>query len=167
MASSDFTDPYINPETGILRNRVGARTQRDLDATEGALTYARAAELLEQPPKPSGDLNELRAIHRHLFQDVCDWAGNLRTVDISKNLGTDKRTEFFLPKSMLQRGTRFAADEMCEDNHLPGKPRDRFIERLAHHYDQGNTVISPACTRCSSASRALRPLHRPTTSCLS
>jgi cell filamentation protein len=35
---------------------------------------------------PSGkfDLRHLRAIHRHLFQDVYDWAGKLRTVEIAK-----------------------------------------------------------------------------------
>ncbi|MCV9940051.1 Fic family protein [Boseaceae bacterium BT-24-1] len=35
---------------------------------------------------PSGqfDLAHLRAIHHHLFQDVYDWAGELRTVEIAK-----------------------------------------------------------------------------------
>lgn len=88
MASTDFTDPYIDPETGILRNKVGARSQRDLDAAEADLAAARAYRLiLTNPIKPTGDLDELRAIHRHLFQDVYDWAGELRTVDISKHLG--------------------------------------------------------------------------------
>ncbi len=30
------------------------------------------------------DLRHLRAIHRYLFQDVYDWAGDIRTVNISK-----------------------------------------------------------------------------------
>src|SRR5690606_15090999 len=35
-------------------------------------------------PSGSFDLKHLRAIHRHLFQDVYDWAGELRTVEIFK-----------------------------------------------------------------------------------
>lgn len=138
MASADFTDPYIDPETGILRNKVGATDQGTLDQAEGALTYARAAELLTHWPKPTGDLDELRAIHRHLFQDVYPWAGELRTVDISKNLGPDEATEFFLPHSMLERGMGFAAEELRADNYLRGMDRGQFIQRLAHHYDQWN-----------------------------
>src|SRR5690625_1026637 len=95
MASADFTDPYIDSETGILRNKVGARSQRDLDAAEADFTAARAYQLiLATPIKATGDLDELRAIHRHLFQDIYEWAGQLRTVDISKNLGPEEATEF-------------------------------------------------------------------------
>lgn len=61
MASADFTDPYIDPETGILHNKVGARSQRDLDAAEADLAAYRALELFQRPIKATGDLGELRA----------------------------------------------------------------------------------------------------------
>ncbi|WP_197735645.1 Fic/DOC family protein [Allostella humosa] len=35
-------------------------------------------------PVGSFDLKHLRAIHRHLFQDIFDWAGEIRTVEIAK-----------------------------------------------------------------------------------
>lgn len=38
-------------------------------------------ELIERPVAGSYDLAHLKAIHRHLFQDVYDWAGELRTVN--------------------------------------------------------------------------------------
>jgi fido (protein-threonine AMPylation protein) len=44
-----------------------------------ALNRARLVQLIDRPPKPTGDLTELRAIHRQLFQDLCDWAGQIRT----------------------------------------------------------------------------------------
>ena len=52
-------------------------------------------ELLEYPPPATGDLDELRAIHRELFSDVYDWAGEVRTVDMRKNV---EGAEFFLPR---------------------------------------------------------------------
>ncbi|WP_240423254.1 Fic family protein [Leucobacter sp. wl10] len=74
----EIVDPYLDPAAGILRNEVGAFTRADLASAEGALTFARAVELVDTPVRATGDLDELRAIHRHLFQDVYDWAGQLR-----------------------------------------------------------------------------------------
>lgn len=76
MASTEFVDPYLDPETGLLRNKVGAQTKVALDEAEGDLSFARLVQLMDHPVKPTGDLDELRAIHRHLFQDVYDWAGS-------------------------------------------------------------------------------------------
>lgn len=136
MASSEFVDPYLDPETGLLRNKVGARTKVALDEAEGDLAFARLIQLMDHPPKATGDLEELGAIHRHLFQDVYEWAGELRTVDIRKNV---EGAEYFLPVSMIGRAASYAAEELRADNALRGMDRDQFIERLAYHYDQLNT----------------------------
>lgn len=120
MASPDFlVDPYIDPDSGLLRNLVGAQTQRALDEAEGALSFARLVQLVDHPVKPTGDLEELRDIHRHLFQDVYAWAGELRTVDIRKN---EEGAQFFLPVSMIERAAMFAAKELRDDNELQGPP---------------------------------------------
>ncbi len=132
MASSDFIDPYLDPESGLLRNLVGVQTKSALDDAEGALAFARLVQLMDHPVKPTGDLDELRAIHRHLFQDVYAWAGEPRTVDIRKN---EEGAQFFLPVSMIERAAMFAAGELREDNELRGLPREKFIDRLAYHYD--------------------------------
>jgi cell filamentation protein len=84
--SEEFLNPYLDPETGILRNLVGARTKGSLGDAEGSLSFARLVQLMDRPAKPTGDLTELRAIHRNLFQDLYDWAGQIRTVDIRKNV---------------------------------------------------------------------------------
>lgn len=137
MASADFVDPYLDPTTGLLRNTVGATTQSTLDEAEGDLSFARLVQLMEQPVEPTSDLNELRAIHGHLFQDVYDWAGQLRTVDIRKNV---PGAQFFLPVSMIERSATYAAEELRTDNELRGMNRRQFIGRLAHHYDQFNYI---------------------------
>lgn len=111
MAWTDAADPYLDPETGVLRNKVGARTKVALD--------------------------ELRAIHRQLFQDVYVWAGELRTVDVRKNY---EGAEPFLPASMIKQAAHHAASELREDNGLRGIDRDRFVERLSYHYDQFNYI---------------------------
>lgn len=136
MGSAEV-DPYIDPATGILRNLVGAKTREALGTAEGDLVFARLVQLTERPPAGSGDLAELQAIHRELFQDVFDWAGELRTVDIRKQ---QEGAEPFLPVQMIERASFFAADELRADNYLRGMNEDQFIDRLAYHYDAFNYI---------------------------
>jgi cell filamentation protein len=153
---AEVVDPYLDPDTGLLRNLVGARTQGALDQAEGDLTYIRAAELQERPVRPTGDLDEFRAIHRQLFQDVYPWAGEVRTVDLRKNVAG---AEHFLSVGAIDRGSMFAADELRADNMLRGMKREQFIDRLSHHYDQWNTGGS-ALLGCELYAYDLPPLDR-------
>lgn len=128
-------DPYIDRATGVLRNLVGARTKVALEEIEGDLSFARLVQLVDHPAAPTGDLDELRAIHRHLFQDVYEWAGELRIINMRKNTpGSD----FFLPVELLDRAAGNAFAQLREERMLTGLSRPEFIERLAHHYDQVN-----------------------------
>ncbi|WP_378145467.1 Fic/DOC family protein [Cnuibacter sp. UC19_7] len=133
----EFVDPYIDPATGVLRNLVGAVTKAELDAVEGDLVPIRMLRLAAEPPPPTGDLAELRAIHRFLFGPVYGWAGELRTVDIRKNV---EGAGYFVPVSMVERAAGFAAEDLRADDDLRGMGRTTFIARLAHHYDQFNYI---------------------------
>lgn len=68
----------------ILANLVGAATWAELRAREDAFVAIRAMTLHTHNIPGSYDLDGLRAIHRHLFQDVYVWAGELRTVTTGK-----------------------------------------------------------------------------------
>jgi cell filamentation protein len=76
-------DPYADPVTGVLRNRLGLSTTRELEIAEREITHA-AIFLKESPVKTSYDLRHPCAIHRRIFGDIYDWAGQLRTVAIAK-----------------------------------------------------------------------------------
>jgi cell filamentation protein len=65
----------------VLRNLLDIRDAADLDRVERELVVQRVREGV---PGGDFDLAHLRAIHRHLFQDVYEWAGQVRTVEISK-----------------------------------------------------------------------------------
>jgi cell filamentation protein len=78
-------DPYVDDETGILKNLLGCRTEEGLSLKERELSYLRQTELWLHPIEPTFDLAHLQAIHKHLFQDVYSWAGRLRTIDISRD----------------------------------------------------------------------------------
>jgi cell filamentation protein len=74
-------DPYLYPGSAVLRNKLDLHDADALDVMERRLVTAR---IIEGVPSGRFDLVHLRAIHRHLFQDVYEWAGEVRTVEIAK-----------------------------------------------------------------------------------
>lgn len=76
-----FEDPYAYPGTSVLRNLLDIPDQATLSAYEVEISTLRAEE-----PLPEGDFDPEHycRIHRHLFQDVYEWAGQYRTVRTSK-----------------------------------------------------------------------------------
>lgn len=137
MASPDFVDPYLIPGTAVLRNIVGAATAPELAAAEADLSFARALELLDRPVAATNDLDELREVHRRLFQDVFDWAGHLRSVDVRKNV---PGAEYFMPFGHIERAAEICFRDLAEEDHLSGLDRQEFIQRLAFHYERINYI---------------------------
>lgn len=77
---SDTTYCYP-PDFTVLKNKFDLRDQAELDRVERRMVRTR---ILERCPTGVFDLAHLQAIHRHLFQDIYEWAGQIRTVEISK-----------------------------------------------------------------------------------
>ncbi len=83
---------YMWPDTidrlggGVLRNKQGIKDPWDLAVVERRLSDLRELELriggVDIPR--TYDAEHLRALHRHLFQDTYEWAGEFRTVEMGK-----------------------------------------------------------------------------------
>lgn len=78
MSDTDYCYP---PGFDVLRNRFGIRDSHHLNRVERLFVTQR---ITEGVPTGNFDLDHLMAIHRHLFQDVYEWAGELRKVELSK-----------------------------------------------------------------------------------
>lgn len=131
-ALAEFSDPYLYPGTNVLRNKLGMTVRDELDAAEADLVIVRAVELDEYPVRLTADLTHLLEIHRRLFQDVYDWAGQVRSVDISKSGG------FFMPRAALLGGAAFTFAQLHEDNLLRGLSREVFLDKLTTHFEHLN-----------------------------
>lgn len=135
MDSSKFVDPYLISGSTVLRNLVGATMSTELAAAEADLSFARATQLLDDPVPATSDLAELQTIHFRLFQDVYEWAGQLRTIDVKKDVpGAD----FFLPYGLIELAAANCFQELAVEDHLKGLKRETFVERLAFHYEKIN-----------------------------
>jgi cell filamentation protein len=66
----------------VLKNKLGILDADELDRIERKLVAQRNSE---GAPAGRFDLDHLKAIHRHLFQDVYAWAGKIRIVETAKD----------------------------------------------------------------------------------
>ena len=123
---------YCYPGSDVLINKLGITDRNALEAAEIELTQARINQF--EPDFDDISLPALRAIHFHLFQDLYDWAGELRTVDISKG-GTR-----FANISRIAAEADKLFQQLAQEGYLVGLPRDQFVARLAHYYCELNVV---------------------------
>lgn len=115
-------DPYSDPVTGVLLNKLGLGSAAGLEAAEREITHAALIWLEESPATPTYDLGHLREIHRRIFGDIYDWAGQIRTVAIAKG------ATFCLPQ-YIGSAAGAMLGELGDENFLRGLTRDAFIER--------------------------------------
>ena len=70
-----------------LENKLGLIGAADLAREEERISKKKAVELFEKgilDNLPAGKFSTLQAIHKYLFEDIYDFAGELRTVNIAK-----------------------------------------------------------------------------------
>lgn len=135
---SEVDDPYVYPGTSILRNLLGTSDPDFLDKQERRLVVLRSRRGV---PRGAFDLTHLRAIHRHLFQDIYDWAGELRTVEISKG------SQQFQFRRTIETGMADVHGRLVRSRFLKGLSAAAFAQQAAvivgdinyvHPFREGN-----------------------------
>lgn len=117
----------------VLENKLGIQDASALAREEEKLSKKRALELFDNKildKLEAGTFKSLQEIHRYLFQDIYDFAGSIRTVNISK--GNFR----FAPLMYLDMSLK-NIDNMPQSNF------DEIIEKyvemnIAHPFREGN-----------------------------
>lgn len=117
----------------VLGNKLGISSDAELAREEERLTKKRALELFEDgllDGFEAGTFASLARIHEHLFQDVYDFAGQMRRENISKG-------GFRFAPSLYLEEALSAIDRMPQTN------IDEIIEKyvemnVAHPFREGN-----------------------------
>lgn len=134
MSRYDADDTYCYPGTEVLRNKAEITNAEDLDAYEGELSTLRSIEILENPIAGQFDLAHLQRIHLALFQDVYDWAGKIRTVDISRGNNRFANVRF------IESAANDIFNKLARENWLRGLDADALSKRLAHYLSEINAL---------------------------
>ena len=126
---SDYT--YTDPNTGLLRNIVNIDNEQLLTAFESMKCSERLEELSKNPIKIKNSTS-LLDIHKYLFQDVYHWAGQKRTVEISK-----QGKQFFLT-AYFDKGFEYIEKLLVEYRKVEPENKSKIAEYLANLLDSIN-----------------------------
>lgn len=116
-----------------LENKLGLTSSVDLAREEERISKKRAAELFESgllDKLEPGKFISLQAIHQYLFDEIYDFAGKIRTVNLTKN-------QFrFAPVMYLQAA-------LANIDKMPQSTFDEIVEKyvemnIAHPFREGN-----------------------------
>ena len=118
------------PGTTVLINKPDLRNQAALDQAERVIVTLRAAELGLRTYTEPFTFDFYRMLHRELFQDLYAWAGELRTIDLSK-----KGTRFY-PAAELLRYGQAKFRYLAEENEFRGIPKDELVVKAADFYHE-------------------------------
>jgi cell filamentation protein len=122
----DATD-FTIPGTGVFRNKLGLTAPANLSRAAADCTALRLAELHAAPVRGGFDATHLQAIHHHLYQDVYDWAGELRPIDAGN-----------VPASHVEKSLNSVLDRLSRENHLKGLSAEEWAHSAsAYLYDLG------------------------------
>ena len=119
--------------TTCLVNKLGIRDEKKLSEIEAQITFAKAVMLEETPIDDEFGFEHFKKIHDFLLCDLYEWAGQVRTVDISK-----KRTKFLDAASIESIGTKCFAK--VKEGYFENLPFDEFVKRIAEFYNDVNYI---------------------------
>ncbi|WP_145567015.1 putative adenosine monophosphate-protein transferase Fic [Yersinia aleksiciae] len=128
----DGPDPYTYPNSQVLINKFGITDDDQFIEMEKDFSELAIMEIEFSPPPY--DFRYWCALHQALFGDIYHWAGELRTIDISK--GT---TRFCNINRITPEANRLF-NQLAQENYLVGLPYDALIVKLAEYYSDLNVI---------------------------
>lgn len=116
-----------------LENKLGLTSSADLAREEERISKKKALELFESgmlDELEAGKFSSLQAIHKHLFDEIYEFAGKIRTVNIAK--GSIR----FAPVMYLDAA-------LANIDKMPQSTFDEIVEKyvemnIAHPFREGN-----------------------------
>lgn len=116
-----------------LENKLGLTSSADLAREEERISKKKAVELFETgvlDTLPAGKFATLQIIHKYLFEDIYDFAGEIRTVNMAK--GNFRFAPLMYLQSALEN-----IDKMPQSNF--DEIVEKYVEmNIAHPFREGN-----------------------------
>lgn len=131
---SSSPDSYVYPGTDVLINNEGIKDAATLEIAETNSYLFAAAGLKENPVKGTFDFIHLQKIHERLFGDLYEWAGQIRTVDISK--GNSR----FANHQYIESAANQLLRQLKNENYLKKLDADKVSERIAYYLGELNAI---------------------------
>ena len=130
---TSIADDYYDGTTCLI-NKFNIKNEEQLAKIEASITLAKNAELEKNPIKGDFDFEHYKQIHRFLFDDLYDWAGKIRTVNISKK-GTN-----FIDAENIELVADACFKRLKDFNFFQNLTFDDFVDNIVDFYCSTNIL---------------------------
>lgn len=125
-------DHYCYPDSSTLKNKLNIKDIAEFENAEREITAFTVRQVgFNHPPY---NLSYMSNLHVQLFSQLYEWAGQVRTVDISKG-GTR-----FCTCGRIDAEASKLFSRLEKDNWLKGLAKTDFCEKLAEYYIEFNMI---------------------------
>lgn len=130
-----MADPYLYDDVPVLRNTLSIKEEKTLDLIEAEQSRVNMMLLYEQGFQnfsPEG----LKEIHRFLFGDLYDWAGEYRIINI------EKREKLLAGRSVWYSNDEAIADDLIsvfqsiQEQAWQTLSKEAFVSTLARYFSK-------------------------------
>jgi len=149
-------DPYLYPNSETLINLFNETDEEQFSKIEADYTSLRIKEILDNPVIGDFDLQHLCKMHGCIFQDIYEWAGKIRIINIEKaeealsGLSVEYSDVFDIVRH--SESTLLKMNSIVWDGMSSEQIAIRFVEHMTeiwkvHPFREGNTrtVITFCC----------------------
>lgn len=131
--SEEFDSKYCYSKSNVLINKFGIRDYDCLCSMEREITAYRIMSIEKIPMKGQLDFKHLQDIHKKIFQDIYEWAGQTRSVNIAKS-------NMFCTVPCIDGMAEDIFHKLERDKYLLGLSKDETVEKLAYYFGEINAL---------------------------
>ena len=130
--SLDSLSEDCYPGTSVLVNKLGIQDQAQLAESEALITGVKSLQFELSPFSEPMDFSSSKNLHKFVFGELYDWAGTVRTINLSK-----QHTQFCAADNIESLAALMFA-RIGDMNYLRGMERQEFLVELADFYNSLN-----------------------------
>lgn len=125
---------YCYKDSNILINKLNIKNYSLLDETERVIVALKLYELGKRKVIDNVDLECFKNIHKYLFEDIYDFAGKFRNVNIAK--GSFKFAEYQFVEQEIER----LFEKLKNENYLKDLSKEELSKRLSYYLSELNVL---------------------------
>lgn len=129
----DWDDQYCYPHSNILKNKLGITDAVQIKIAEREITSLRISRAKIDPIRGNFDLKHLMAIHRYIFSDIFEWAGEIRTVNIAKG-------NLFCAAQYIEEQASELFSKLKAEHDLSDTASEEMPLRLSYYLSEINAI---------------------------
>lgn len=138
MKDNDFYNArnsiYCYDNSDVLKNKLEIKSYKKLHDFERKIVLLKSYELRQNKIAGNFDVNHFKSIHKYLFENIYDFAGDFRNEDIAKD--TFKFACFEYIEDELIR----ILDMLKNENYLKELDKEKLSKRLAYYLSEINVL---------------------------